>query len=57
MAQRDKALLDLQRTSAYAPVTGTVTQSTRLQVGQMMVSGLPAVEDHRLVVRAIESLL
>ncbi|KQS04468.1 secretion protein HlyD [Sphingomonas sp. Leaf357] len=43
MAQRDKALLDLQRTSAYAPVAGTVTQSTRLQVGQMMVSGLPAV--------------
>ena len=43
MAQRDKAILDLQRTSVFAPVAGTVTQSTRLQVGQMMVTGLPAV--------------
>ncbi len=43
MAQRDKALLDLQRTSVYAPVAGMVTQSTRLQVGQMMITGLPAV--------------
>ena len=43
MAQRDKASLELQRTSVFAPVGGTVTQSTRLQVGQMMVTGLPAV--------------
>ncbi|MEO5866114.1 MAG: HlyD family secretion protein [Sphingomonas sp.] len=43
MAQRDKAMLDLQRTSVFAPVAGTISQSTRLQVGQMMVSGLPAV--------------
>ena len=43
MAQRDKASLELQRTSVFAPVGGTVTQSTRLQVGQMMITGLPAV--------------
>lgn len=43
MAQRDKANLDLRRTSVFAPVGGIVTQSTRLQVGQMMITGLPAV--------------
>lgn len=43
IAQRDKALLDLQRTEMRAPVDGTVSQSDRLQVGQMMITGLPAV--------------
>ncbi|CAN5380453.1 HlyD family secretion protein [soil metagenome] len=41
--QRDKAVLDLSRTAVYAPVGGTVSQSDRLQVGQMMITGLPAV--------------
>jgi len=42
-AARDKALLDLQRTEVRAPVSGRVSQVDRLQVGQMMVTGLPAV--------------
>jgi membrane fusion protein (multidrug efflux system) len=40
---RQKAILDLSRTEVRAPVSGIVSQSTRLQPGQMMVSGLPAV--------------
>lgn len=42
-AQRDKALLDLKRTEVRAPVSGRVSQTDRLQVGQMLVTGLPAV--------------
>ena len=41
--QRAKAQLDLSRTTVYAPVGGQVSQTSRLQVGQMMISGLPAV--------------
>lgn len=41
--QRAKASLDLARTAVRAPVGGTISQADRLQVGQMMVSGLPAV--------------
>jgi len=41
--QRQKALLDLARTEVHAPVSGTVSQADRLQVGQMMITGLPAV--------------
>ncbi len=41
--QRAKAALDLGRTSVVAPVGGTISQSDRLQVGQMMMTGLPAV--------------
>ncbi|MDP1026141.1 HlyD family secretion protein [Sphingomonas sp. KR1UV-12] len=40
---RDKAALDLSRTVVRAPVGGTVSQTDRLQVGQMMITGLPAV--------------
>ena len=41
--QRRQAALNLTRTAVYAPVGGTVSQSDRLQVGQMMMQGLPAV--------------
>lgn len=40
---REKASLDLSRTAVRAPVAGTISQTDRLQVGQMMVTGLPAV--------------
>jgi membrane fusion protein, multidrug efflux system len=43
LAQRNRALLDLRRTTVRAPVAGRVSQAQRLQVGQMMVTGLPAV--------------
>lgn len=42
-AQRDKAALDLARTMVRAPASGRVSQSSRLQVGQMLVVGLPAL--------------
>jgi len=38
-----KARLDLSRTAVHAPVGGQVSQADRLQVGQMMMTGLPAV--------------
>jgi len=38
-----KAALDLTRTTVRAPVAGTISQADRLQVGQMMITGLPAV--------------
>ena len=41
--QRSRAQLDLGRTEIRAPVAGTVSQTGRLQVGNMMVTGLPAV--------------
>jgi membrane fusion protein (multidrug efflux system) len=41
--QKRKALLDLSRTVVRAPVSGVVSQADRLQIGQMMVTGLPAV--------------
>jgi membrane fusion protein (multidrug efflux system) len=42
-AQRRKAALDLSRTEVRAPVSGTVSQADRLQIGQMMTAGLPAL--------------
>lgn len=42
-ATRDRALLDLQRTEVRAPVAGRISQTSRLQVGQMLVTGFPAV--------------
>jgi membrane fusion protein (multidrug efflux system) len=41
--QRQKASLDLTRTVIRAPISGTVSQTDRLVVGQMMMTGLPAV--------------
>lgn len=41
--QRQKALLDLSRATVRAPVAGIVSQSDRLQTGQMMMTGLPAL--------------
>lgn len=42
-AQREQAMLNLSRTTVRAPVAGIVSQADRLQVGQMMVQGLPGV--------------
>ena len=41
--QRAQAQVDLGRTEVRAPSAGRVAESDRLQVGQMMVAGLPAV--------------
>tara|TARA_R110000850_G_scaffold3738_6_gene17397 strand:+ start:2791 stop:3900 length:1110 start_codon:yes stop_codon:yes gene_type:complete len=41
--QREQAELNLSRTIVRAPTSGRVAQADRLQVGQMMVSGLPAL--------------
>jgi membrane fusion protein (multidrug efflux system) len=41
--QRQKALLDLSHTEVRSPLSGIVSQTDRLQVGQMIVAGLPAV--------------
>jgi membrane fusion protein (multidrug efflux system) len=42
-AQREKAMWDLSRTRVLAPIGGIVSQADRLQPGQMMMTGLPAV--------------
>ncbi|MEW4466919.1 HlyD family secretion protein [Parasphingorhabdus sp. JC815] len=42
-AAYEQARLNLSRTRVVAPISGRVAQSTRLQTGQMMVAGLPAV--------------
>ena len=41
--QRSQARVNLGRTTVRAPSAGRVAQSDRLQIGQMMVAGLPAV--------------
>ena len=41
--QKRKALLDLSRTVVRAPISGVVSQAERLQIGQTMVTGLPAL--------------
>jgi membrane fusion protein, multidrug efflux system len=41
--QRERAQLDLARSEVRAPAAGIVTQADRLQLGQMMVQGLPAL--------------
>jgi len=42
-AELDRALLNLKRTEVRAPASGTVSQADRLQVGNQIVSGLPAL--------------
>ncbi|WP_422058915.1 HlyD family secretion protein [Sphingopyxis sp.] len=41
--QRAQAEVNLRRTEVRAPSAGRIAQSDRLQIGQMMVQGLPAV--------------
>lgn len=41
--QKDKALLNLSRTEVHSPADGIISQSSRLQIGQLMVQGLAAV--------------
>ncbi len=41
--QRSQAQVNMGRTTVRAPSAGRIAQSDRLQVGQMMVAGLPAV--------------
>src|SRR3546814_12365984 len=41
--QRSQAQVNLDRTTVRSPSAGRIAQSDRLQVGQMMVAGLPAV--------------
>ncbi|MDB5691494.1 MAG: HlyD family secretion protein [Alphaproteobacteria bacterium] len=43
LAARDKALLDLKRTEVRAPIDGYVSQTERLQLGNMAVQGLGMV--------------
>ena len=43
LAQRDKAALDLARTEIRAQRAGIVSQTDRLQVGQVIAAGLPVV--------------
>ncbi len=42
-AQRRRAQLELSRTEVHAPVSGMVTQADRLQLGQMVTTGLPTL--------------
>lgn len=42
-AQKRKATYDLSKTVVHAPVGGVISQADRLQIGQMMTQGLPAV--------------
>jgi membrane fusion protein (multidrug efflux system) len=43
MAQREKAALDLARTTVRAPADGIISQTGRLQVGGITPSGVPAL--------------
>jgi membrane fusion protein (multidrug efflux system) len=43
LAQREKAALDLARTTVRAPADGIVSQTGRLQVGGITPSGVPAL--------------
>ncbi len=53
MAARDKAALDLARTTVHAPADGIVSQTSKLLPGQMMIMGVPTmslvVSNHRWI--------
>ena len=42
-AQRNAVELQLRRTEVRAPISGRITQASRLQVGQDMITGLPVL--------------
>ncbi|MFM5918248.1 MAG: HlyD family secretion protein [Novosphingobium sp.] len=42
-AQRQTVELNLSRTEVRAPVSGQVSQASRLQIGQQLISGLPVI--------------
>ena len=55
LAAREKAALELARTTVYAPDDGIISQTGRLQVGTIMPSGVPLlslVRDHGTWVEA-----
>ncbi len=43
MAQRDKAALDLARTTIRAPADGLVSQTDKVQPGQIVATGIPTM--------------
>ncbi|MDB5678098.1 HlyD family secretion protein [Sphingomonas bacterium] len=43
MAERDKAVLNLSRTVVRAPKDGIISQTSRLQIGNITPSGVPAL--------------
>jgi membrane fusion protein (multidrug efflux system) len=53
MSQRDRAALDLSRTSIRAPADGVASQTDKVQAGQIIVSGVPTmslvIDDRRYV--------
>ncbi|MBP8924955.1 MAG: HlyD family secretion protein [Pseudomonadales bacterium] len=53
--QLAKARLNLSRTEVHAPANGIVSQADRLQVGQLLVQGLPALSIVRGDVSWIEA--
>ena len=55
MSRRDLAQYQLARTEVRAPISGIVSQTDRLQVGQTMIAALPAVTvvaDHHTWIEA-----
>jgi membrane fusion protein, multidrug efflux system len=41
--RREQAVLSLSKTEVRSPMAGVISQADRLQIGQMMVQGLPAL--------------